>query len=440
MALHYKNTCLVSREQLNTLTSSLSGYVEQLQSVVQKNNYEHAESSINLPADANMISAVQSLARKFSKPRPKYIIDIGIGGSNLGTKAIYDALVGFYDQLEPGRYPKMFFADTNNPIFLAKLYSFIMNTVTSPDEIMVNAISKSGGTTETTVNMEIIAEALVKKFGKAGLARLVITSGKGSKFWKGAEQNGLATLPLPDSVGGRYSVFSTVGMFPLAVAGFDIQSIAQGALEARNVCIDSNPSKNLALLSAVILYASSKQGKTINDNFIFNQELESVGKWYRQLMGESIGKEHDLDGNVVHAGITPTVSIGSTDLHSVGQLYLGGPRDKITTFISAQSLKSDAQIPSRPLMPDLVESIYGKNASDIMGAILVGVKAAYQKQSLPFMEVVLDDISERSLGRFMQFKMIEMMYLGKLLNVNTFDQPHVELYKIETKKALKATQ
>ena len=345
---------------------------------------------------------------------------------------------GFYENLEPDKFPKMFFADTTNPVFLAKLCSFIESRISSIEEVVVNAISKSGGTTETTANFEIITQSLVKKFGKSILERVVVTSGKGSKFWHGAEKNNIQTLALPDTVGGRYSVFSTVGLFPLAVAGFDIRALLEGALNIRESCLDRNWEKNPALISAVFLYAHLQEGRVINDTFVFNQELESVGKWYRQLMGESIGKEHDLSGKLVYAGITPTVSVGSTDLHSVGQLYLGGPRDKTTTFVSALKNNSDAQIPSHPLMPGLVESIYGKKASDIMRAILTGIKEAYKKQSVPFVEVVLDEISEKSLGAFMQFKMIEMMYLGKLLNVNTFDQPHVELYKIETKPVLEA--
>ena len=174
----------------------------------------------------------------------------------------------------------------------------------------------------------------------------------------------------------------------------------------------------------------------INDNFIFAPQLESVGKWYRQLMGESIGKETDLTGTTVHTGITPTVSVGSVDLHSVTQLYLGGPRDKVTTFVSTAAHDSDAKVPADQMFPTLVEHLGGVSASKIMNAILQGVKKTYKSQGLPFMEIELESVSPREIGAFFQFKMIEMMYLGKLLNINTFDQPQVELYKIETKKIL----
>jgi glucose-6-phosphate isomerase len=183
------------------------------------------------------------------------------------------------------------------------------------------------------------------------------------------------------------------------------------------------------------MYFHAQNGRTISDSFFFAPQLESIGKWYRQLMAESIGKENDLQGNIVHAGITPTVSVGSTDLHSVGQLYLSGPRDKTTTFIYTTNEPAMVAVPSTLQFP-LVEGIENKKLRDIMKAILEGVKIAYKKQELPFMEVALETITEQSLGEFLQLKMIEIMYLGKLFNINTFDQPHVELYKVETKRIL----
>lgn len=439
MKFEYKKNSLLNDSVIAKEAKKILPYVKHLQDVVAKNDYSFPESSMNLAADSELLKKVLALKNSLSTKNLKYIIDIGIGGSNLGTKAIYDALYGFYDVLEPNRFPKMLFADTTNPQFFSKLQTFIETYVTSPEEIIINAISKSGGTTETTANMEIIADMVVKKFGKEGLKRLVITTDDGSKLWHAAKKLDLHIFVMPKSVGGRYSVLSAVGLLPLSLLGVNIESLRAGALKARKAGISDVVGNNPSLLSAIILYLHAKEGCTINDNFLFNQEMESVGKWYRQLMGESIGKEHDLQNKVVHAGITPTVSIGSTDLHSVGQLYLGGPRDKVTTFISAKKTEGDVTIPQNPLMPGLVEGIYGKKASDIMAAILGGVKAAYSNQKLPFMEVVLENISEESIGEFLQFKMIEMMYLGKLLNVNTFDQPHVELYKIETKKLLSPT-
>lgn len=427
MKFLYKEAALLLPDVIENTAKSLMPYIETVTSVVNANNYEAAESSINLPSDDALFQKVKQLKDEKVTPALKYIIDIGIGGSNLGTKAVYDALFGYYDVIPDSQasHPKMIFVDTNDERFLATLVRFI-ETLNSKEEILINAISKSGGTTETIANLEIILAALEKKFPGAK-DRLVITTDEGSALWNEAEKQGVAKLGLPKQVGGRYSVLSAVGLFPLAAAGIDIEALRKGAIDARSRSLTTEVMENDAAISATILYLHYRNGKNINDNFFFAPQLESIGKWYRQLMGESCGK----DGK----GITPTVSIGSTDLHSVGQLYLGGPKDKTFTFVSTASIKEEAKVPEKLEFP-LVEHLENKRASTIMSAIKEGVKYAYDKQEQPFMELILDTIDEYNLGEYLQFKMIEMMYLGKLMGINTFDQPHVELYKVETKRVL----
>jgi glucose-6-phosphate isomerase len=251
-------------------------------------------------------------------------------------------------------------------------------------------------------------------------------------LWEQAGAKNIARLAIPKPVGGRFSVLSAVGLFPLATIGVDIVALCEGATSMRNESIAEG---SHAAISASLLAYFRAQGKTISDNFFFHPELESLGKWYRQLMGESVGKAQSLADETVHTGITPTISLGSTDLHSVGQLYLGGPRDKFTTFVYTEHTV-DITVPAERVFPELIPAITQKSAKTILEAILEGVKIAYQKAELPYMELVMEQIDERSIGAFLQFKMIEMMYLGHLLNVNTFDQPSVEAYKIETKKIL----
>ena len=439
MQLKFTETAKLDSAELSKSADELVSYIEHLHKVVEADNYNADEASINLPADENLFEEVMKLRNEMATSELKYIVDIGIGGSNLGTKAIYDALFGFFDVYEPDRYPKMIFADTNNPETLDKINQLLKNDLRSSEEVLINVISKSGGTTETVANAEIIVSALKEKFPDIN-SRVIITSDEGSKLWQKAEELGMARLAIPKTVGGRFSVFSAVGLFPLACCGVDIQKLRAGALRVRQQSLDKEIETNPALASALILFTHYRNGKNINDNFFFNQQLESIGKWYRQLMGESIGKEKDLKNKVVNEGITPTVSTGSTDLHSMAQLYFGGPKDKVTTFVYARSNEPEIKVPENQLFPELVENITGKPAKQLIDAIYEGTKIATANAEVPFMEVLLDDLTEYSLGEFLQFKMIEMMYLGKLLNLNTFDQPNVEAYKIETKKILSGNE
>lgn len=403
-------------------------YTARLKQVAASGEYTENEGSINLPSDEAQMTPVKELADAKTSSELKYHIVVGIGGSNLGTKAVYDALRGYSDVLDAERFPKLLFAETTDAAWLASAVKLI-ETVNSPDEILISVISKSGGTTETMANFEIVAGALRQKFANYR-ERIVAITDEGSQLWQAAQEQEVATLAIPKMVGGRYSVFSAVGLFPLATVGFDVEALRDGAVAARD-------NSDMAVQSAALLEYYRRQGKTINDNFMFHIELESLGKWYRQLMGESVGKKESLDGEVVYAGITPTVSLGSTDLHSVGQLYLGGPKDKFTTFVSAENVP-DVSVPAERIFPEVNPMVSDRTANEVMAAILAGVKIAYEKAELPYAQVVLDGIDEHSIGAFMQFKMIEIMYLGQLMNVNSFDQPSVESYKVETKQILEA--
>lgn len=353
MKLLYKDTALINDKEITTTAQSISDYVNHIRQVVETDGYDADEASINLPSDDGLLDVVMSVVKQKVTRKLKYIIDVGIGGSNLGTKAVYDALFGYTDLLNPDRYPKILFADTCNPSLLAGIVAFVQDHVADPEEVLINAISKSGGTTETIANTEIIMAALAKNFPSLS-SRVVITSDEGSKLWKAAQEKGYTCLPIPKLVGGRYSDLSAVGLFPLAAAGIDIQALRKGAVQARSESVTKDISHNPALVSATLLYLHYKQGKNINDHFFFNAEMESVGKWYRQLMGESIGKEQDRQGKTVRVGITPTVSLGSTDLHSVAQLYLGGPLDKLTTFVWTAQNPTDATVPETMIFPSLV--------------------------------------------------------------------------------------
>lgn len=423
MKLLYQDSQITPEEIIAT-SKSLSGCIEQLNQVARAKDYGLSEGFINLPADRNLLNQVEETCRSKVSDSLKYIIVIGIGGSNLGTKAIYDALRGYFDSLEPEKFPKIIFADTTDPEFSERLIELVKNKVKNPEEILVNIITKSGNTLETTANANLVLGALLNKF-KNIASRVVVTTDFKSRLWRNAEKASLSLLSVPAKVGGRFSIFSAVGLLPLAVSGLTIKKLLSGARNMTEQCLADNALKNPAAISAIVLFLNYRRGKTINDNFFFHPELESMGKWYRQLLAESIGKDN--------VGITPTVSVGSTDLHSVGQLNLGGPKDKITTFVWSENsafVEPPSGAEKMGLRP--ISRPFG----EITSAILESTKNAYRGKELPFIEIVLPDLSLESLGEFMQFKMLEIYFLAKLFNVNAFDQPEVELYKKETRQLL----
>jgi glucose-6-phosphate isomerase len=299
----------------------------------------------------------------------------------------------------------------------------------------VAVVSKSGGTTETIVNAEVLLGHFRRRFGTAIMQRTVAITDPNSPLREAASAHGMSVRTLPPSVGGRYSVFSAVGLVPLAAAGVDTCKLRDGARAMREQCLadDENP----AVQSAAVQFSLFHRGDIqISDTFLFGPALESLGKWYRQLMGESLGKEEDETGSVVRTGIVPTVSIGSIDLHSVGQLYLGGPRTLFTTFVGVVQDGGHTAVPHDRLFPSLTPEVSETSAASVLDAIYEGTTRTYHDQGLPYAEAILNAYTPEEIGAFMQWKMCEMMYLGALMNVNAFNQPHVELYKRETKRIL----
>ncbi|MCH7529966.1 hypothetical protein IIB50_02500 [Patescibacteria group bacterium] len=405
MKFNYKESSGITQQDIQTTTEQLSAYQQKLVEATTDGSYKTPESFLHLPYDKAISAAVYDIANKIKSDALKYIVVVGIGGSNLGARAIYDALYGHTDLLETNRYPKMIFADTNDSDFMSALQTLIQNDIQSSEEIAVVIISKSGETIETIANSEVVRSALNKRFENSN-DRIIIITDESSKLWRQAEDENIIHLPIPSKVGGRFSVFSAAGLLPLALVNIDIEKLLLGARREEN---DS-------LISATLLYCHLQNGKSIHDMFVFHPELESLGKWYRQLAGESLGKKEE--------GMLPTVSVGSNDLHSVGQFYLAGPKNRVTTFVRSND-SADVIVPENTSL------------TQIMSAIAEGTKRVYTKKELPFMEIVLDSVSEESLGAFMQFKMREVLYLASLRGINAFNQPSVELYKEETRKLLK---
>lgn len=383
-------------------------------------HYSAPEESISLPFDRELHTGIKNLWEAKRGDGLKYVVVVGIGGSNLGAKAIFDALA-------PAG-PNLLCVDTCDSTTLLDAQKKLQ-TIKNPHEVLIFIISKSGTTTETAWNADFVKESFPN--GLVGNDRWVVITDEGSALWNMAGEQKISRLQIPKVVGGRYSVFSAVGLAPLRFLLGDETELLLGAQEMAELCAQDNYTKNPALQSALMLYYHIQNGKTVHDTFFFEPRLESVGKWYRQLLAESIGK---TKANGTPTGIIPTVSLGSVDLHSIGQLYLGGVATTYTTFLSVANQESMSLKES--FWSKIVPKISKKTNVEVMDAILSGTKTAYVNRNNPFTHAELDSLSARSLGEFIQWKMCEVMLLGKLLEVNPFDQPAVELYKKETRAIL----
>jgi len=432
LKLFYEDA-LIPKDRVLKTAEKIIPEIEKVEEALSK-GYEDDRASVSLPDDEEMLSNVKDVIEEKLSLKTDYLIIVGIGGSNLGTLAVQEAVLGkLYNLSNPPI--KVLYADTVDSDLLNGITSIVEPVLRRNGNVLINVVSKSGITTETIANFRILLD-LVRKYKERYEDYIVATCDRNSKLWNLAVKKGFVTLEVPRKVGGRYSVFSPVGLFPLGILGIRIEDLLKGAKQMRESCVNMDLERNPAAIAASIQFNHYKEGKNISDLFFFSPDLESVGKWCRQLIAESLGKEFDRDGRRVNVGITPTISVGSTDLHSVAQLYLGGPYDKFTTFISVKNSSPRIYVPKRDEYSDLVPGIDGKSLEEILSAILEGTKEAFRKDGRPFIEISLPDKSEGSIGQFMQLKMIETMYLGHLLNVNPFDQPDVEKYKRETRRIL----
>ncbi len=432
MHTHSFGGSIAGSEVITAKSFALDSAVRRLRAVHESGRYEDVAASINLPTDDVLVSAVEHFKKHFYTPQLRHVFLVGIGGSNLGTQAVLDAL---YRWQTPA--VRIHMVDTVHAKRIGELTGIIA-ALSSIEECLLVSISKSGGTTETIANTEILAAALKEKDPEY-LKRMVVITDTGSAYAKAAEEKGVAVLLMPPVVGGRYSVFSAVGMFPLALAGVDIKAMRQGAADMLRTCTNFDTTMNPAVTAAVLQHEAYEQGYTNHTFFAFADELESLGKWWRQLVGESLAKTTNT--NKKRVGIIPTVSIGSTDLHSVGQLYLGGPKTTFTTFVTVEA-DSLVRVPKsqKRLFPDIVAMVSNVSPLRITDAIVGGTKRAYEKAGLPYLQVSFPEINAYEIGSFMQYAMCTVMYTAVLLDVNPFDQPEVELYKIETKHILESSQ
>lgn len=408
----------------------------EIERVKQARDMEYASeyASINLSTDTAMVQRIHAVIEEKKKLRPRLLLLIGMGGSSLGTIALLSALKGsFFNEISPDI--QFYCADTADPDYIEQLIFLVERELREERSVLMVVASKSGSTIETMVNFELFFVLLKKYKPQTYTEHIIIITDHESALWQWSFEQHCVALEVPKRVGGRYSALSPIGLFPLGLLGIDIDDLLAGARAAVDICTGTDIQTNTAALTAAILSLQYKQGCTIHDMFLFGADLKDLGRWYQQLMAESIAKEYDRAENRVEIGITPTVSIGTTDLHSLAQLHLGGRRDTFTSFVFIKETSS-LQMPRVQEFSPMPGIVQGIAVGDLFSAIGDGVMQAYIASKRPFIKIELDKKDSRHLGYFMQYKMIEIMYLGFLMDVNPFDQPNVELYKQKTREIL----
>jgi glucose-6-phosphate isomerase len=391
--------------------------------VALSQHYDSEYAFLNVPTDKQMCEKIEMLVARMQCHKPRICIIVGIGGSNLGTWAVLQALRGVFVDTENGAC-SILFLDTLDPVYMHTTLQRVERELSNGNTIIINFISKSGSTLETLINFSTVCNVLRTYHPETWQKYVVITTDKDSPLWHYAHDYEIETLVVPTHVGGRFSVFSAVGLFPLLLLGIDIHQLCAGARDAVYRTLQESPHA-MAMLSAAVLYEYYTHEISIHDTFLFAPQLRQYGEWYKQLCAESLGKENNRGTRV---GITPTVSIGSTDLHSLGQLYLGGPSVRITTFIQVQ-YQGDIEVGNDELFKYTVLSKIDGSFNKIIDAIAQSTQEAYQDIGRPYMVIKLPNLSAYTIGALMQYKMLEIVYLGYLLEVNPFNQPEVELYK-----------
>lgn len=400
----------------------------------------------DLHRDRDALRSIQRLAREVGKRGHENLVILGIGGSALGISTLMTALApplyNLRTQAERSGRPRVFVVDNIDPY---TMYHILQTC--PPEKTLFNVISKSGGTSETLAQLMIVLEHLEAALGKSQISKhVVVTTGPRPK--KGEispleyfrERYALPSLEIPENVGGRFSVFSAVGLFPAAVAGLDVKALLAGCAAMARRCRTASLKENPAYLRAAVQYLGcSNKGKSISVMMAYSDALRDVSDWYRQLWAESLGKRYESsEGHVHHVGQTPVKALGVTDQHSQLQLYLEGPNDKSITILEETRFRKELHIPSKFPKDVGLEYLRGQSLGKLMHAERRATIAALREAKRPVMRITLPTVCEHTLAQLLYMLEVETAMAGQLFGVNPFDQPAVERIKILTRQYLGA--
>jgi len=385
--------------------------IEEARSYVARAQQDDFGGWVDLPKDYDRdeFARIKAAAEKINSDSD-YLVCIGIGGSYLGHRAVIEALGG-----EKGRTKILYTGNSLSPRMLQKVVAEL-----GDKDFSVNVISKSGTTTEPAVAFRIFKQMLIDKYGEEEAAKRIYATTDANKgaLHDEAAAKGYEMFVVPDNIGGRYSVLTAVGLLAIAVAGIDINKLMDGALEERAALIsDGGAAAEYAAMRNILL----EKGYDIEILANFEPQFVQFNEWWKQLFGESEGKEGK--------GIYPASVVDSTDLHSMGQYIQEGRRALFETFVEVSAEYDGVKVPEFAENLDGLKYLEGKEMDYINKTANAATREAHMAGGVPVLEVVMPDIDERSLGGLIYFFEMSCALSGFTLGVNPFNQPGVEAYK-----------
>ena len=419
---NYSQNLLFSDADLQQHQEKITKAYQQLISKTGKGNDFLGWLDLPEETDEALLAQIQNCANRLER-QSEIVVVIGIGGSYLGARAVIEALQHSYKGFCP-------FSDNHAPYVTYAGNNISEDNLCELLEVLDHkdysliVISKSGTTTEPAIAFRILKKHCEDKYGKdwAKQRIVAITDKARGALKQMADANGYETFVIPDDVGGRYSVLTPVGLLPIAVAGFDIRQLIAGARAMRHELQSQTELKdNIAQQYALIRYLLYQNGKKIELMVTYNPKLTFFIEWYKQLFGESEGKEGK--------GIFPTGVTFSTDLHSLGQYIQEGERHLFETVLSIQQSRFQVPIPEDHENLDKLNYLLGKSIQEINLTAEEGTRMAHVDGKVPNLRLIAPKVDENTLGQLIYFFEFSCALGGYLLDINPFDQPGVEAYK-----------
>ncbi|MFH2144064.1 MAG: glucose-6-phosphate isomerase [Bacteroidota bacterium] len=376
---------------------------------------------LDLPSGTDIadIKKIEKIAGDF-QDKAEILVVIGIGGSYLGAKAIIDALSNNFSHLVKNRkFPVVIFAGNN----ISEDYHYELLELLDNYNYAISMISKSGTTTEPAVAFRLLKQHIEKKYGKAeAVKRIVaITDSQKGALKQLSISEGYNTFNIPDDVGGRYSVLTPVGLFPIAVAGYNIEKLMEGAKSMEMLSKSADVNNNPVILYSLARNSLYKSGKLIEILVNYDPRLHFLSEWWKQLFGESEGKEGK--------GIFPASVDFTSDLHSMGQYIQEGNRILFETVLSIEETHKELHIPLDADNLDKLNFLSGKRMDEVNKKAELGTLMAHVEGNVPNIKISIPKLDEFYLGQLIYFFEKSCALSGYLLDVNPFDQPGVEAYK-----------